>query len=66
MNDEETRMVAGTDFGRHGDDVTVLVQSVGGKYYKLMEEWEEENPTGTRVLRKLARNSRRKRTHDEY
>lgn len=42
------------------------IRLINGGTYKLLEEWEEQNPTGTRVLKKLARNSRRKRQNDEY
>jgi len=42
------------------------IRLVNGGTHKLLEEWEEENPTGTRVLKKLAKNSRRKRNQDEY
>lgn len=41
------------------------VRMVNGATFKLLEEWEEENPTGTRVLKKLAKNSRRKRNNDD-
>lgn len=37
---------------------------INPKLAKDMEEWEEEDPTGTRVLKKLAKN-RRKRKNDD-
>jgi len=42
------------------------IRLVNGRGYKQLEEWEEDNPTGTRVLKKLAKNSKRKRNDDEY
>ena len=48
------------------DDELDNLRLVNAGTYKLLEEWEEENPTGTRVLKKLAKNSRRKRNNDEY
>jgi hypothetical protein len=41
-------------------------ESLSGRLSKQLEEWEEEYPMGTRILKKLARNSRRKKMSDEY
>lgn len=42
-----------------------MIRLVNPGCYRRLEEWEETEPMGTRVLRKLAKNSKRKRDNDE-
>lgn len=41
------------------------MKGIDPKLIKDLEEWEEEQPTGTRVLKKISKKSKRKRkNHD--
>lgn len=37
---------------------------ISPKLAKELEEWEEDDPTGTRVLKKLAKNKPRRKPND--